>query len=90
MLYKMCTISANQVGIICTADTRNRTCSSTISIMTSYQPSGVVVMGGFHLLPGSFKCPCRKNSLFILENLNINYIDIYKHIFNERYDRHIQ
>ena len=45
MLYKMCTISANQVGIICAADTRNRTCSSTISIMTSYQLSGVVVMG---------------------------------------------
>ena len=47
-----------------------------------------LLLWGSHLLPGNFKCQCRKNSLFIVENLNINYIDIYKHIFNEKYDRY--
>ena len=76
MLYKMYTISANQVGTVCAADTQNKTCSSTISIMMSYQPITFVVMGPY-LLHGNFKCHCRKNSFFIVENLNINHIDIY-------------
>ena len=64
----------------CAAGTQNRSCSSAISIMTSSQPGGVVVMGP-HLLPGNFKCHCRKNLLFIVENLNINYIDIYMNTY---------
>ena len=64
----------------CAAGTQNRSCSSAISIMMSYQPGGVVVMGP-HLLPGNFKCHCRKNSLFIVANLNSNHIDIYRHTY---------
>ena len=62
----------------CAAGTQNKSYSSAISIMTSYQPGGVVVMGP-HLLSGNFKFHCRKNSLFIVENLNSNHIDIYRH-----------
>ncbi len=87
-----------KLELSCAAGTKSRSCSSAISIMTSYQPGGVVVMGP-HLLPGNFKCHFRKNSLFIVKNLNINHIDIYRHIyiyslkgmidiFNEKYDRY--
>ena len=43
----------------CAAGTQNRSCSSAISIMTSYQLGGVVVMGP-HLFPVNFKDYCRK------------------------------
>ena len=70
------------------AGTQNRSYSSTISNIISYQLGGVVVVGP-HLLPGNFKdywkkihCSLQENSLFIVEKLNIIYIDICRHIYS--------